>query len=71
MLVLGDSRFDLALDVHALYDVFAVAPQEIVDRLDANPYRSGWLIFVQVLERKMTRQKNSWVSSGSGSLPRE
>ena len=37
-LVLGDASFDLPLDMHPLDDVLAVAAQEIIDRLDANPY---------------------------------
>src|SRR5271165_3141549 len=39
----------------AFDDVFAVAAQEIVDGLDADPHRSGRLVLVQVLERKIRR----------------
>src|SRR3954447_2470343 len=35
------------------YDIFAVALQEVANRLDANPNRSGRLVFVDVLEAKI------------------
>jgi hypothetical protein len=45
--------FDVLLGLALADDFLAVAAQEIVDRLDSNPDRTGWLVLVEILEAEI------------------
>src|SRR5580704_11381632 len=54
---LGFKSRQLCFDVGASFalanDLFAIATEEIVDRLDSNSNRAGWLVLVEIFEAEI------------------
>ena len=62
--------FDVANRFALLDDVVAVAAQEVVDGLDANPDGAGGLILVEILEAGRDEKAHlSWVQIAQGIAP--